>query len=81
MPLALLKHALQREFKGGRYFPADKPLEKGYDIVIIGGGGHGLACAYYLAKEWGIRNVAVIEKAGWHPEILPAIQRSYGPIT
>ena len=35
-----------------------------YDIVIIGGGGHGLATAYYLAKEHGIRNVAVLEK-GW----------------
>ena len=35
-----------------------------YDIVIIGGGGHGLATAYYLAKEFGLRNVAVLEK-GW----------------
>ena len=35
-----------------------------YDVVIIGGGGHGLATAYYLAKEHGITNVAVIEK-GW----------------
>mgnify|MGYP001027574729 CR=1 FL=1 len=35
-----------------------------YDIVIIGGGGHGLATAHYLAKVHGIRNVAVIEK-GW----------------
>lgn len=35
-----------------------------YDIVIIGGGGHGLATAYYLAKNHGITNVAVIEK-GW----------------
>ncbi|WP_439361865.1 sarcosine oxidase subunit beta family protein [Bradyrhizobium sp. DASA03007] len=34
-----------------------------YDIVIVGGGGHGLATAYYLAKEHGIRNVAVLEKA------------------
>ncbi len=38
--------------------------QKHYDIVIIGGGGHGLATAYYLAKECGIRNVAVLEK-GW----------------
>jgi len=35
-----------------------------YDVVIIGGGGHGLATAYYLAKNHGITNVAVIEK-GW----------------
>ena len=36
----------------------------GYDVVIIGAGGHGLATAYYLAKQHGIRNVAVLER-GW----------------
>ncbi|MEM1234070.1 MAG: FAD-dependent oxidoreductase, partial [Pseudomonadota bacterium] len=35
-----------------------------YDIVIVGGGGHGLSTAFYLAKEYGITNVAVLEK-GW----------------
>ena len=35
-----------------------------YDVLVIGGGGHGLATAYYLAKNHGVRNVAVIE-AGW----------------
>ena len=35
-----------------------------YDVVIVGGGGHGLAAAYYLAKLHGITNVAVVEK-GW----------------
>ena len=35
-----------------------------YDAVIIGGGGHGLATAYYMAKEHGMTNIAVIEK-GW----------------
>jgi sarcosine oxidase, subunit beta len=35
-----------------------------YDVLIIGGGGHGLATAYYLAKEHGLTNVAVLEK-GW----------------
>lgn len=35
-----------------------------YDVIIIGGGGHGLATAYYLSKEFGINNVAVLEK-GW----------------
>ncbi len=39
--------------------PAPKPA---YDVVIIGGGGHGLASAYYLAKEHGIANVAVLER-------------------
>src|SRR5258706_6004358 len=37
---------------------------RGYDAIIIGGGGHGLGAAFYLAKEHGIRNVAVLEK-GW----------------
>ncbi len=35
-----------------------------YDAVIIGGGGHGLATAYYMAAEHGMRNIAVVEK-GW----------------
>jgi len=37
-------------------------LKKSYDAVIIGGGGHGLACAYYLARDHGITDVAVLEK-------------------
>ncbi len=41
--------------------PEPKPE---YDVIIVGGGGHGLATAYYLAKEHGITNVAVVEK-GW----------------
>ena len=40
--------------------PAPKPS---YDIIVIGGGGHGLATAYYLAKEYGLTNVAVLEKS------------------
>jgi sarcosine oxidase subunit beta len=64
MPLGLLKYGLARKYRANRYFPAEKPLQKGYDVVIIGGGGHGLACAYYLAKRWGITNVAVLDK-GW----------------
>ncbi|WP_239039275.1 FAD-dependent oxidoreductase, partial [Marinobacter sp. C7] len=40
--------------------PEPKPH---YDVIIVGGGGHGLATAYYLAKEFGITNVAVLEKS------------------
>ena len=39
--------------------PEPKPE---YDVIIIGGGGHGLSTAYYLAKAHGITNVAVLEK-------------------
>ena len=40
------------------------PLRKRYDVIVIGGGGHGLATAYYLAKHHGLTNVAVLER-GW----------------
>src|SRR6202171_6547410 len=40
------------------------PPKARYDAIIIGAGGHGLATAYYLAKEHGLSNVAVLEK-GW----------------
>ena len=60
---ALLKHALtgNRHWQRAWRSPEPKPA---YDVIIVGGGGHGLATAYYLAKEHGITNVAVIEK-GW----------------
>jgi sarcosine oxidase subunit beta len=51
----------QRGWKAAWRSPDPKP---DYDVVIIGGGGHGLATAYYLAKTHGIRRVAVLEK-GW----------------
>ena len=40
--------------------PEPKPH---YDVIIVGGGGHGLATAYYLAKEFGLSNIAVLEKS------------------
>ncbi|CAN7669092.1 sarcosine oxidase subunit beta [Mesorhizobium amorphae] len=60
---SLLKNA----FTGNKdWKPAwRKPDPKAsYDVIVIGGGGHGLSTAYYLAKEHGITNVAVLEK-GW----------------
>jgi sarcosine oxidase, subunit beta len=51
----------QRGWKPAWPDPAPKPT---YDVIIIGGGGHGLATAYYLAKKHGIHRVAVLEK-GW----------------
>ena len=63
MPLGLLKAGLHKEYHLTRHFPLSKNLKKNYDVVIVGGGGHGLAAAYYLAKDWGITNVAVIEKS------------------
>ncbi|ANC85560.1 sarcosine oxidase subunit beta family protein [Sphingomonas sp. NIC1] len=40
------------------------PPKPSYDAIIVGGGGHGLGAAYYLAKTFGMRNIAVLEK-GW----------------
>ena len=43
-------------------FRAHDTLKSNYDVVIIGAGGHGLASAYYLARDHGITNIAVLEK-------------------
>ncbi|MFW2421661.1 MAG: sarcosine oxidase subunit beta family protein [Porticoccaceae bacterium] len=57
----LLKHALSYHENWQRVWRNPTP-KKVYDVIIIGGGGHGLATAYYLAKVHGITNVAVVEK-------------------
>jgi sarcosine oxidase subunit beta len=64
MPLGLLRYGLARKYPAQRFFPVPKELRPSYDVVIIGGGGHGLATAYYLARDHGAKNVAVLER-GW----------------
>jgi sarcosine oxidase subunit beta len=61
--LSLLRGALNGQSHWGRAWRDPEP-KSGYDIIVIGGGGHGLATAYYLASVHGLRNVAVVEK-GW----------------
>jgi sarcosine oxidase subunit beta len=60
---ALLRHALSGHEHWPQAWRSPEP-KPSYDVIIIGGGGHGLATAYYLARKHGIRNVAVLEK-GW----------------
>ena len=49
-------------FRRRRMWRPAQQLKDSYDVVIIGGGSHGLAAAYYLQKDHGIRNVAVLEQ-------------------
>ena len=60
--LNLLRIGLSRTYREPRMFRRPDRLRDSYDVVIIGAGGHGLAAAYYLARDHGIRNVAVLEK-------------------
>ena len=62
MPLRLLRFALAHRHPEPRMFRVHEALKPTYDAVIIGAGGHGLAAAYYLARDHGLRNVAVLEK-------------------
>ena len=58
---SLLRNAMSYHEGWEKQWRSPEP-KRAYDVVVIGAGGHGLATAYYLAKEHGIRNVAVLER-------------------
>ncbi len=60
---SLAREALRAHKGWGEQWRSPEP-KKSYDVIIVGAGGHGLGAAYYLAKEHGITNVAVLDK-GW----------------
>ena len=60
---AIAREAIRYHSGWERAWRAAEPKKK-YDVIIIGAGGHGLATAYYLGKNFGIKNVAILEK-GW----------------
>ena len=60
---AIARQAMNYHLGWERAWAAPQPKKK-YDVIIVGAGGHGLATAYYLGKNFGITNVAIIEK-GW----------------
>ena len=59
---ALARHALQPDLPWPRAWRSPEP-KASYDAIIVGGGGHGLATAYYLAANHGLTDVAVIERS------------------
>ena len=62
MAFGLLKYGLSRRRPVKRFLGSRPELRPSYDVAIIGGGGHGLATAYYLAARHGVRNIAVFDK-------------------
>lgn len=62
MPWALLKYGMRGTHPAEPHFSSQPELVTTYDVVIIGAGGHGLAAAYYLARNHGITSIAVLDK-------------------
>src|SRR6202142_3525108 len=60
---SLLRNGMSYHENWERQWKSPEPKQE-YDVVIVGAGGHGLATAYYLAKEHGVQNIAVVVK-GW----------------
>jgi len=61
---AVAREAMRHHTGWGRAWAKPTQPKKKYDAIIVGAGGHGLATAYYLGKNFGITNVAILEK-GW----------------
>jgi len=62
VPARLFRIGLSAEYPEPRMFRQPEQLRPAYDVVIIGAGGHGLASAYYLARDHGITDIAVLER-------------------
>jgi len=60
---AIAREAMRQHTGWQKAWPAAEP-KRDYDVIVVGAGGHGLATAYYLGRNHGIRNVAVVDK-GW----------------
>ncbi|MCC5974861.1 MAG: FAD-dependent oxidoreductase, partial [Rubellimicrobium sp.] len=60
---AIAREALRHHLGWERAWTSPEPRDR-YEAIIVGAGGHGLATAYYLGRNFGIRNVAILEK-GW----------------
>ena len=60
---SLIKNSFSYHENWQRVWRSPEP-KSSYDVIIVGGGGHGLATAYYLAKEHNLKNIAIIEKDG-----------------
>jgi sarcosine oxidase subunit beta len=61
-PTKLLKYGFSRGYPAKRFIPKQGDLRKSYDVVIIGGGGHALATAYYLSRWHGVRDICILER-------------------